>query len=242
MISRRRRVQMRRTNLSNRSTKNRRSSRGRVRLSVCLQNATHCLIIGSGSYQVGISEPGDVPRQRREFHGVPSFWVPAISDAAGETGRPPTAGRAAGQARLCTTVQRAGCAVFPTGLWPREERSPNLDRKGFLRVLLVLSHSQRVSPIRTDGQIAQLLISAQQLQSFNRPTKCERQSVLNYMQNPGPVYSEEVKFALCKEDLITLRAGREHAWLDRAIERVLRKLHWGPFIRPLEVSPMFLCN
>lgn len=62
------------------------------------------------------------------------------------------------------------------------------------------------------------------------------------MKNPGPVYSEEAKFTLCKEDLITLRAGREHAWLDRAIERVLRKLHWGPFTRPLEVSPDSWCN
>lgn len=37
-----------------------------------------------------------------------------------------------------------------------------------------------------------------------------------------PVYDEDAEFIDHKEDLVTLRPGREHAWLDASVERVLQ--------------------
>ena len=43
------------------------------------------------------------------------------------------------------------------------------------------------------------------------------------MENDGgQLFEEESGFIYEKEDLITLRPGREHAWLDGLIERILR--------------------
>lgn len=70
--------------------------------------------------------------------------------------------------------------------------------------------------------------------SFNRPGNAEHRSALNYVEGLVPVKEEESTFMYCKEDLITLRHGREYAWLDRIIERTLQFLH----CRPLEVRQM----
>lgn len=44
------------------------------------------------------------------------------------------------------------------------------------------------------------------------------------MENDGgPLYEQESDFIYHKEDLITLRPGREHAWLDGVLERILQK-------------------
>ena len=43
------------------------------------------------------------------------------------------------------------------------------------------------------------------------------------MENDGgQTFDEEMSFIYEKEDLITLRPGREYAWLDSIVERVLR--------------------
>ena len=43
------------------------------------------------------------------------------------------------------------------------------------------------------------------------------------MENDGgQLYEEESEFVYEKEDLITIRPGREHAWLDSIIERILQ--------------------
>jgi hypothetical protein len=46
--------------------------------------------------------------------------------------------------------------------------------------------------------------------------------VENFINNRQPLVPSEQSFIYCKEDLITLRPGREHAWLDCAVERLLR--------------------
>jgi hypothetical protein len=66
---------------------------------------------------------------------------------------------------------------------------------------------------------------------FNRPGKAEHCSLINYVEGQKPVYESESEYIYCKEDLITLRPGREHAWLDRSIEKFLQLAH----CRPLEV-------
>ena len=60
---------------------------------------------------------------------------------------------------------------------------------------------------------------------INRPTTSEYRSVNNWMWNTGPVETEEGRFTEYKEDLVTLRPGREHAWLDASIEHMLRWFH-----------------
>ena len=57
---------------------------------------------------------------------------------------------------------------------------------------------------------------------FNKPSDSEHESVSKYLDHHTPVKAEERTYVRFKEDLVTLRPGREHAWLDRAIETALR--------------------
>jgi hypothetical protein len=71
-------------------------------------------------------------------------------------------------------------------------------------------------------RVATLLASAQQLTASNRPSSSEYRSVCRYISQNKPLIPEELEYIQHKEDLVTLRPGRDHAWLDRSIERVLR--------------------
>lgn len=66
--------------------------------------------------------------------------------------------------------------------------------------------------------------------AFKRPSASEYRSVVNYLDNEKPVTDDERSYILHREDLVTLRPGREHAWLDRSIENVLHLLHRRPFL------------
>jgi hypothetical protein len=61
--------------------------------------------------------------------------------------------------------------------------------------------------------------------AMGRPTSSEYRSVENYMDNEKPLVEDEAKSYYCKEDLISLRPGREHAWLDATIETTLRRFN-----------------
>jgi hypothetical protein len=61
--------------------------------------------------------------------------------------------------------------------------------------------------------------------AMNRPTPSEYRSVENYIDNEKPLLREEATSFYWKEDLISLRPGREHAWLDATIETFLRKFN-----------------
>jgi hypothetical protein len=74
----------------------------------------------------------------------------------------------------------------------------------------------------TDISIASLVQVAQSLTSCNRPSSGEHRSVRNFVNYRQPLVPSEQKFIYCKEDLITLRPGREHAWLDSSMEKVLK--------------------
>ena len=74
----------------------------------------------------------------------------------------------------------------------------------------------------TDTSIASLMQAAQSLTNCNRPSSGEHHSVRNFINYRQPLVPSEQKFILCKEDLITLRPGREHAWLDSSMEKVLK--------------------
>ena len=79
--------------------------------------------------------------------------------------------------------------------------------------------------ITTDPLVARLIGAAQQLVALNRPSRSEYNSVENYFHNTQPLRKEEQSWIQCKEDLVTLRPGREHAWLDTGIEHLLRWTH-----------------
>jgi hypothetical protein len=74
----------------------------------------------------------------------------------------------------------------------------------------------------TDTSIASLMQAAQSLTNCNRPSSGEHHSVRNFINYRQPLVPSEQKFIYCKEDLITLRPGREHAWLDSSMEKVLK--------------------
>ena len=74
----------------------------------------------------------------------------------------------------------------------------------------------------TDSSIASLVQVAQSLTHCNRPSSSEHQSVRNFLTFRQPIVPSEQKFIKCKEDLLTLRPGREHAWLDSSVEKALK--------------------
>lgn len=84
------------------------------------------------------------------------------------------------------------------------------------------------------------MVIAQQLVAFNKPTACDYQSVVNYMDHNKPLIAKDAQWIQHREDLVTLRAGREHAWLDTSIEHLLKwiQCHLGAK-RLVEVSCMF---
>ena len=74
---------------------------------------------------------------------------------------------------------------------------------------------------------------------MNQPSSRDYKSVLHFMENDGgPLFQKESQFTYEKEDLITLRPGREHAWLDGVIERLLQACR----CRLITVSPFVNTN
>ena len=61
--------------------------------------------------------------------------------------------------------------------------------------------------------------------AMNRPAKGDYQSVRNFMYSHKPLGESEASWVNHEEDIITLRAGREHAWLDSGIEKLLKWFH-----------------
>lgn len=63
------------------------------------------------------------------------------------------------------------------------------------------------------------------MMAFNRPASSDYESVGQYMNNRKPLCEEEASWIYHKEDMVALRAGREHAWLDDVVEGLLRLCH-----------------
>jgi hypothetical protein len=68
----------------------------------------------------------------------------------------------------------------------------------------------------------ELLFNAQQLAAANRPPERDYNSVANFVHHKKPLLQGDDDFIYNKEDLITLRPGRESAWLDATIEKILK--------------------
>jgi hypothetical protein len=76
---------------------------------------------------------------------------------------------------------------------------------------------------------AELLTIARDLTSLSKPAVRDYRSVRTYFEDKQPVVKDE-QYINYKEDIITLKPGRENAWLDAVIEKCLRKFA-SPTIR-----------
>ncbi|KIV79938.1 hypothetical protein PV11_07477 [Exophiala sideris] len=74
--------------------------------------------------------------------------------------------------------------------------------------------------------VAKLIVAARDMTALNKPTSSEYDSVWWWMRDNDPLRSEDARFIREREDLITLRPGREYAWLDALVESFLRWLPW----------------
>lgn len=69
-----------------------------------------------------------------------------------------------------------------------------------------------------------LMEKAAHLLALTPPSSRDIRSMWNYLENDGgQVAFKERQYILEKEDLVTLRPGREHAWLDDSVEKMLLK-------------------
>ena len=73
--------------------------------------------------------------------------------------------------------------------------------------------------------IDELLIKARELVSFQRPTDRDYRSVRTWLHNLRPIVEQEEGYIELREDIVSLRHGREWAGFDGMIESLLHKLN-----------------
>ena len=69
------------------------------------------------------------------------------------------------------------------------------------------------------------MIAARDMVGLNNPASKDYRSVSDYIYNSRPQVDSEETWIHYKEDLVTLRPGREHAWLDSTVEYLLKWFH-----------------
>ncbi|KAL9118101.1 MAG: hypothetical protein Q9187_005355 [Circinaria calcarea] len=74
-------------------------------------------------------------------------------------------------------------------------------------------------------EYGELLRQSKELLSWNTPSTRDYTSVVNWLDTEAPLSEADCGFIKEKQDLITLRPGREHAWLDAFVERILKAFH-----------------
>ncbi|PMD40256.1 hypothetical protein L207DRAFT_582474 [Hyaloscypha variabilis F] len=73
------------------------------------------------------------------------------------------------------------------------------------------------------GEYAKILAAARDMEGYNRPPRRDYLSVKRYFEQVPPVCNVE-SYIFREEDIITLKPGRESAWLDDFVERAVQKL------------------
>ncbi|KAL8821018.1 MAG: hypothetical protein Q9191_007397 [Dirinaria sp. TL-2023a] len=73
--------------------------------------------------------------------------------------------------------------------------------------------------------VGQLLQQAQNLVAMNKPPVRDQLSLRNYIEGRQCLVESEAAFAYHKEDLVSLRPGRDHSFVDAFVERMLRTFH-----------------
>lgn len=69
------------------------------------------------------------------------------------------------------------------------------------------------------------VLKAQNMAALNKPAERDYRSVEGYVFEKKPLFDEEYGFIYNKEDLITLRDGRETTFLDNLTEKMLQTFH-----------------
>ena len=69
-----------------------------------------------------------------------------------------------------------------------------------------------------------MLLNAKQVASMQHPAERDWRSVKRWIMGNKPLVDEEQEFILRKEDLVTLRPGREGAGFESVVERMLRRV------------------
>lgn len=74
--------------------------------------------------------------------------------------------------------------------------------------------------------------------ALNKPASRDYTSVKNYFDDEQPLCSDDEFYIYRKEDIITLKPGRENAWLDGVVEKILQTFTCAP-IR-VSISKVFV--
>ena len=110
----------------------------------------------------------------------------------------------------------------------RRDLHDNQKRKTLLAEVerKMLEYGMKIPPtlsvVTNSGLKGAILLQAQQLVAFNKPAARDLVSVVNYIDAEQPLCGPDRRFVFEKDDLVTLRPGREHAWLDALVEKALR--------------------
>ena len=60
---------------------------------------------------------------------------------------------------------------------------------------------------------------------MNRPTDHDQNSLRNFLENDNPpLVNGDSDFAYKREDLVTIRPGKDSGWLDTCVESLLRRV------------------
>lgn len=70
-----------------------------------------------------------------------------------------------------------------------------------------------------------LLEIAQKMTAFGKPSEADRQNVAKYIDNRKPLVQAEGDWVNYRDDLLIIKPGYEHAWLDAFVENLLKICH-----------------
>ncbi|KAL8942350.1 MAG: hypothetical protein Q9216_001732 [Gyalolechia sp. 2 TL-2023] len=116
-------------------------------------------------------------------------------------------------------------------------------RFGFLYSRVLLSKQDELRRLEEDldaldrsDASGQYLLQAQQVVSMSKPAVRDHLSVKNFLElgfeeegrRVRPLMQGDSEFIYRSEDLVTLRPGRESAWLDAFVERFLKMINCRP--------------
>ncbi len=82
---------------------------------------------------------------------------------------------------------------------------------------------KRLGPDHILTAAARILVTARDLSMFNKPSNRDYLSVKRYFEQTPPICNVE-NYIFCKEDIITLKPGRESTTLDHFMEKMGQKL------------------
>ena len=74
---------------------------------------------------------------------------------------------------------------------------------------------------KADMLLDEILLKTKEMSTLQRPSKRDYRSVINWFDSQKPLVTGEAAYILRREDIVTLRSGREGAGFDGLIERCL---------------------